>query len=433
MNKETFQKAKKFVVDDVWEIDFNALSFLKRFSFGFVKVCFIVVRGFSRDNCPLHASALTYITLMSMVPLIAMMFSVAKGFGGGDRLQSLIQEQTSQLPENVTAVLNNMMGYVENTNFGVLGAVGVLLLFYTVIAMMGKIESSFNSIWGIQSHRTFFRKFSDYISVLLVVPLLMLAATSINASLSTNSFILFLQDKVPLFADIYEAAAQFTGIVFVWIAFTLVFMFMPNTQVRILSALTGGIVAGTLWQWLQWAYIHLQVGVAKYNAIYGTFASIPIFLAWLYLCWLIVLFGCEVAFAIQNYRTYEEEGASLKTNQSTREALALTMLIDLAQKFERGQGAWSLTQFAYDHHIPIRLSRDIFHQLSDEKLVLIAEGKNSSFMPGLPLEKIKVKDVYAALRGAPKGKASKEIASLNYQAETTLNDLVKQKGDLSHD
>lgn len=428
-----FTRAKKFILVEIWDLDFSALTFLKRVSFGFVKVCYIVIRGFSRDKCTLHASALTYITLMSMVPLIAMMFSVAKGFGAGKRLQDVVANQTSQLPENIQEFFNKMIGYVENTNFGVLGAVGVALLFYTVIVMMGKIERSFNVIWGIHAERTFYRKFSDYISVLLVVPVMMLAATSINASLSSNAFILFLQNKVPYFAQVYQMAAGFTGTLFVWFAFSFVFAFMPNTRVRFSSALLGGIVAGTLWQWLQWAYIHLQIGVSKYNAIYGTFATIPIFLAWLYLCWLIVLFGCEVCFAYQNVRTYEEESPSLLANQSTREALAVSIMTHLVRNFELGKGPWDAALFSQEHQVPVRLVRDVVHQLTQAKMILMTDGGGSQLMPALPPENIKVKDLFSAMRGVPAGKITSKIEMPEYNGETTLKELALRKGGQKND
>ena len=202
---------KKFFAEDIWDLDFNALTWIKKTLFGFVKIGFIVVRGYSRDRVSLRAAALTNITLMSMVPLIALMFSMAKGFGAGQKLNNMVTEHLANMPENVQEVVQQMLGYVENTNFGVLGAVGLLLLLYTVIAMLGRIESSFNAIWGIHEERTFFRKFSDYISIVLVVPILMLAATSINASLSSNSFVLMLHENVPFFAEVYERLASLTG------------------------------------------------------------------------------------------------------------------------------------------------------------------------------------------------------------------------------
>lgn len=421
------EKAKKFIFEDLWEIDFNALSFLKKVLVGSLKVSFMVVRGFSRDNCPLHASALTYITLMSMVPLVALMFSAAKGFGAGQKLRELVTQNISQMPENVQEFITNLLGYVENTNFGVLGAVGVLLLFYTVIVMIGKIERSFNTIWGVREERTFFRKFSDYISVLLIVPILIIAATSINATLNSNTFILFLQAKVPYFAALYQSVAGITGIVFVWVAFSFVFMFIPNTKVKWVSALVGGIVAGTLWHMLQWAYISLQVGVAKYNAIYGTFASVPIFLAWLYLCWLIVLFGCEVSFALQNYKTYEEESHSLKANQSTRESLAISLMFYMSKHFEGGKGAWNYVQFSLERQIPIRLVRDIIHRLHESSIVMATDNSNSDLVPGRPLEVLKVKDILAAMRGVPSNAIGKKVDHPNYTEETTLKELSQLK------
>jgi len=426
--KPSIAKAKKFLIEDLWNIDFNALSFLNKISFGFLKVCFIVVRGFGRDKCSLHASALTYISLMSMVPMIALMFSAAKGFGAGQKLRDTILNNLSQMPENVQVFIQNILGYVENTNFGVLGAVGVLLLIYTVIAMMGKIERSFNAIWGVHEERTFFRKFSDYISVLLIVPILIVAATSINASLSSHAFILFLNEKVPYFSNIYQSIASLAGIVFVWIAFSFVFLFIPNTRVKPLSALVGGVVAGTLWHLLQWAYIHLQIGVAKYNAIYGTFASVPIFLAWLFLCWVIVLFGCEVSFAFQNYKTYEAESLSLRANQSTRESLAISFMTQMARHFELGKGPWDFVAYSQEQQIPIRLVRDVMHELVLAQIVLTVDGSSSKLVPGRPLELLQVKDVLSALRGVPSQAVIKKMATPKYNEETTFIDLVKQRG-----
>jgi len=427
------QKARKFIFEDLWELDFNALSFIKKIFFGLIKIVFIVVRGFSRDKCPLHSSALTYISLMSMVPLVALMLSVAKGFGAGERLNAIIAEQTAQLPENVTDFINKMLGYVENTNFGVLGAAGVALLFYTVIIMMGKIERSFNSIWGIHLERTFFRKFSDYLSILLVVPVLILAAASLNASLNANTFLLYLQETVPYFATIYQSLAKFTGTMAIWIAFTFIYIFMPNTNVRFVSALTGGIVAGTLWQWLQWASIHLQIGVAKYNAIYGTFSSVPIFLAWLYLCWLIVLLGCEVCFAVQNFKTFEEESIALKANQSTRESLAIALLTHMARNFQAGGGPWNVEEYASQFRIPIRLVRDVVRQLIESKIILRASEKPSGIVPGLPLEALKIKDILTSMRGVTTMSVMKKINPLHYNGETTLKELAETKEENHND
>lgn len=423
------ERLKKFVFEDLWELDFTPLPLLKRTALGLLKVCFIVFRGFSRDRCSLHAAALTYITLIALVPLIAVMFSAAKGFGAGQKLQEAISGYIASMPPNVQEYIQTMLQYVENTNFGMLGAIGVALLFYTVVGTLGKVESSFNQIWGVKVERSFFRKFSDYVSVLLVVPILIMTATSINATLSSHRFLIWLSQQTPLFAMLYEHLAGLTGTLFVCTAFTFIFMCMPNTRVRFLPALAGGVVAGTLWQLLQWAYIHLQIMVSSYNTIYGTFASVPIFMVWLFVCWQIVLFGCEVSFAGQNYRTYENESVALKANQATREALALSLMVEAGKQYAAGSGAWNPAEFSEQHKIPIRLVRDVVHQLAQAKMLFSADGTDARLVPARPLESIQVGDILNAMRGVPAESLIKKLGPPALASEVSLKILVEKVKD----
>ena len=320
-------EARTFVEDRVWDWDLDALSRAKRSLVTLCRICVIVVRGFVADNCALQASALTYITLMSMVPVLALMLSVSKGLGAQERLMQVVGlerakdtleivvipgSRLSELPAEMERVAQTLFVYVENTNFTTLGTIGLLLLVWTVLQTMGQIERSFNLIWGVKEHRTLLRRFSDYISVLVLVPILILGATSANAVLSSENVLgILARLSGPLFFLI-EHLIRLTGVAGILVAFFLLYLFMPNTKVKIVPAIVAGLVGGILWYVSQRVYIEGQMGLTRLNTIYGTFAAIPFFLMWLYVSWVLVLFGAEVGFAVQHHHTYILESGAGK-------------------------------------------------------------------------------------------------------------------------
>ncbi|MGB9080265.1 MAG: YihY/virulence factor BrkB family protein, partial [Desulfuromonadaceae bacterium] len=263
--------------------------------FSILQSIYSISASFTDHQGPLRAAALTYTTVLSLVPLLAIAFSVLKGLGAQNALEPLLQQIAGDSEETISRII----AYVNNTNVKSLGAIGLVLLILTVISLMGSIEEAFNAVWGVRETRSVQRRFSDYLSVVVVGPILLLAATSMTSSLQSQWILLWLIQNTYL-GDAILLLFRFLPYLSVWIAMVFLYIFIPNTRIRFASAVTGGVIAGTAWELAQWGYFHFQVGVANYNAIYGTLSAVPIFLVWIYTSWLIVLFGLEIVFAHQH-------------------------------------------------------------------------------------------------------------------------------------
>ncbi len=360
----------------------------------------MVWTGFFEHRCPLHSAALTYVSLMSMVPILALMFSVSKGLGAQSFLMKAIADQLVSMPEQIQTFVNTIFGYVEKTNFSALGVMGLAFLFYTAVNVMAGIETTFNSIWGVKEARNFFRKFTDYTSVILIVPILLMLATSVSATLQSPMIMGFIHSHVGPFFSLYKSSIAWSSRVVIWIAFTVLFLFIPNRRVYIIPALIGGIVSGELWQLIQWAYVQFQVGVTRYNAIYGAFAIIPIFLVWLYLVWTVILLGAEVSFACQNFTTHvREHPETTPTSYRDREFLALWIALDVFRHFHYGYGKWSMWKFLEKNSVSKYLVKDTLDFLLKQKLIAKTSGLEC-FLPEKDLSTWTAADLCNLLEGS---------------------------------
>ncbi|HQQ61563.1 MAG TPA: YihY/virulence factor BrkB family protein, partial [Kiritimatiellia bacterium] len=305
-----------FFKNDIWRIRSSRLPRGKSFFLNLLRVVILSIRGFDEDKCQLRASALTFYSLISIVPVLAMAFGIAKGFGFEKVLEAQLREKLSGHEE----ILNNVIAFshslLQNTQGGLIAGVGLVMLFWAVLKVLGHIEYSFNDIWGVKQQRSLSRKFADYLSLMLVCPVMLILSGGVTVFITT---------QVELILEKFAILGGFSPIVFfileglpytmMWGLFTFLYLFMPNTKVRFASAFIAGILAGTIFQAVQWGYITFQVGVVKYNAIYGSFAALPLFLVWLQASWLIVLYGAEFAFAYQNVDTYEYEPDALAASR----------------------------------------------------------------------------------------------------------------------
>ena len=239
------------------------------------------VEGFIFNNDLLRASALTFTVALSLVPILALAFSAVKGFGGAERLRPLIEKYMG-----LGSSSTQLMSYVENVNAAALGSAGGAFLLVTVISTMGTVEQALNTIFNVPQSRSYFRKFSDYLSVLFTVPLLIVAALGVTAVFSVR-------------ISQFPFVTQLMPYLFVWAGFFFLFVFFPYTKVRWGPALIGSFVTAVLFQLAQWGYVRFQVGVANYRAIYGAMATLPIFLVWIYIAWAVILFGAELTASVQ--------------------------------------------------------------------------------------------------------------------------------------
>jgi len=391
------EKIKTFVRREMWELDPRKLSPVRLIFLRHLQVGVLVWRDFFVDRCMLRASALTYTTMLAIVPLLALMFSVLKGLGVQNTLEPFILEKIAiGSAEIVSAIID----YINNTNVGRLGAVGLVALILSVLALLSNVEEIFNHVWGVRETRSLFRRFSDYSSVVLIGPVFLLAAISMTTTLKSQIFIQTLMGMAYV-GDLIFLLFKVLPYLVMWAAFTFLYLFMPNVKVQFRAALLGGIFGGTLWQLAQWGYLNFQVGVARYNAIYGTMAALPIFMVWIYLSWVIVLLGLEVTYSIQNLRSIRREICGEDVNFASRELVALTILLATAANFLKGERPWDLERITEELELPPRLARSILDELVRlGYLSVVRDGadNDNAYQPARSPDAVSVHGVVQALK-----------------------------------
>ena len=383
----------------LWELDPAAIGGVKGKSVQVLQFLSFACSRFLANDSLLRATALSYTTLLSLVPILAIAFSVLKGFGVQNRLAPLILNQVAAGSE---LVVNRIVAYIGNTNMGSVGAVGLIALLYTSISMLASVEDAFNVVWGVTQTRSLYRKFSDYLSVLVSAPLLLLAATSITTTLQSRQLVSWLVERSSL-GDLLMCSLSLTPYLTAWIALFLLYIFIPNTRVSYRSALLGAVLAGTLWQLAQWCYIHFQVGAGNYNAIYGTLAALPILMVWIYVSWVIVLFGMEVVAAHQNLHTFRRDLRDHGISQQWQELVALSALRHISLAFHAGEPGWEDEQLAVRIGMPLRIMRAALDQLTQAGFLVHAVGGNHGYYPARELDQIALGQVILALRGHSEG------------------------------
>jgi membrane protein len=383
-----------FFSTTLWNLEPEMFTGVKRHAVKYLQVLALVIRDFRDDQCLLRASALTFTTILSIVPFFALTFAVLKGFGVHNRIEPLILDQVAAGSQ---ATVDRIITYINNTNMTSMGAIGLVTLIITVITLLGNIEEAFNVIWGVQETRSIYRKFSDYLSVVITAPLLLLAAVSITTTLQSQALVKWLVETSYL-GNLILLLFRLAPYLIIWLALVFLYIFIPNTRVRFKSALIGGVLAGTIWQLAQWGYIHFQVGVARYNAIYGTLALLPIFMVWIYTSWLIVLLGVEVVYAHQNIRTFRREIRNPSFSHSQKELLCLAILQDIAAAFHFERTPWTPEQLAEDLNIPVRVVGEILSILVETGYITATADESPNYIPARELDRITITDVLKNLK-----------------------------------
>lgn len=404
-------RLRRFFRRGVWLVDTSQMPFLKAGAFKALRVASLTLRGFFRDRCFFRAQALTFITVMSIVPLLAFTFSVAKGLGAYDRLEAQIivpflddnmgalATDGSEDGSGIRETINGLLEVVNTTDFAGLGLFGLAILLYTVIKLLSSIEGSFNDIWGVERSRSLPRKIADYLSILVVVPILLIAATGATAALKSGESFGGVREFLHL-GPMLEEVMRFSSFFAAWFGFAFIYVFMPNTKVRLFSALMGGLLGGGLWGFAQVLYVQFQFGVANHNAIYAGVAAIPIFLVWINVSWITVLMGAELAFAHQNEPAFLQIARSRAEDQSFRERVALRALARLAQHFQEGSELPEVPDLAEEMGVPERSLEETLLALRDEGLVTRVEGKGRRYTFTTSPDRLRVKDILDALKGS---------------------------------
>ena len=334
------------------------------------------VRRFYGDRCLEAAAALTYTSLLSLVPLFALMFAVLKGLGAQHRLEPLLLSRLSLDPE-VTA---RMLEFIDHTNVGTIGALGAVFLIFTVISVLGSIESIFNMVWRVPRGRTWWRKITDYVSVVLLIPFLLLFAVGITSALREQTMLRELLE-VDVLHGMVLAGLRAAPIAMNVIALAILYAIMPNRRPHPASIAIGALFAGCAWQVVQIAYVSLQIGVARANAIYGALAQLPVTLVWIYVSWAVVLAGAQLAAVIEYGPEAEGEGA----RDVSCWAVALHVLVQAAECFRRGDGPVELGALARALDIDSGVVAECVAKLCEAgTLVAIDEAKESYVLARAP-------------------------------------------------
>jgi membrane protein len=361
----------------------------------------VAITEFVGDQCMLRASALTFYTLLSVVPVFAIVFGIAQGFGLDKMLEKELMEQMAgqeQALERILAFSRNML---ENTKGGLIAGVGVVVMFWSAIKVLGQIETALNAMWDVRKPRSWGRRFSDYLAVMLIAPILFLVAGSASVFIRTQFDALVGRfEIVGLLGPLVLHAMKLTPIVLVWALFVLIYMAMPNTQVKFGAAVAGAAVGGLLYQLVQWIYIDLQVGAAKQSAIYGSFAALPLFLAWVQTSWSIVLFGAELCYAVQHSGRYDRPAGRSAPSPAEKKWIGLYLARSVIQRFSTGDPPLTARGLARATGLPIGLVELVLADLVSGHILSETPGIQTDepgFHPAMDIQLISLQRVSEAL------------------------------------
>ncbi len=395
--RELLERIQRFVAHEVWLARPAGEPKWRRMLLRQAQLWILVGREFLADRCLLHATALAFTTLLSLVPLLALMFAMLKSFGVQNRLQPMLLEYLAAGSESVASAI---ITYINNTSVGQLGTIGLIALILSVLSLLSGIEDAFNAIWGVKETRSIQQRFAGYFSVVTIGPVFMVAAISMTGSLESQTFVQWLLD-MSLVGDLLIVLFNVLPFVVMWLVFAGLYLFIPNTRVLPRAALLGGIFGGTIWQLSQWVYVDFQVGVARYNKIYGTLAALPIFMIWLFLAWAVVLLGLEVAYAVQNLRSIRRDLRGGRVSITGRTRIVLAVMLHLARRFHQGEPAPCAETLAAELEIPPRLLGGILDLLQRQGLIVaqIGAGGVSGFLPAREPDTMLLADLLGRIAG----------------------------------
>jgi membrane protein len=387
--------------DAIWNTPLSELSRRKSYIFKQLRIIVLAIRGFLNDKVQLRASALTFYSLLSVIPVAAIVFAIAKGFGLDQTLQDLIIKKSGSEQEVLSWLLQKARIAIEKTRGDYIAGIGMIILFWSVMSLLNHIESSFNHIWQISSSRPWYRKFTDYLTIMLIAPAFIILSSGITGfQVTTLPDYMNNAPILDFFKPVISFLVKFAPYFLSWVALTVLYIIMPNAKVKFMPALISGLIAGTILQGIQWLYIDLQFGISKLNAIYGSFAAVPLFIIWLQTSWTVVLLGAEISFANQNLSRYEMESEALNISTYQKRALVLMIMHMIIRNFMLGEKPISAEYIAVNLKIPVRLARDILQDLSSANLVSIIhenEEKERLYQPALDVNRLTVSYVFSRL------------------------------------
>lgn len=357
-----------------------------------VKVVNLTVRGFMNGNLQNKACAMTYRTLLAVVPLLALLLAIGRGFGLQDYLQQELYSYFPSQQRMLEVSFKFVDSYLAQASEGVFVGVGIVFLLWTLISLLSNVEDVFNSIWGLKTGRTIWRKLSDYTAILLILPVLMICSSGISVMMSSTLKRIF---DWEFFTPVLTMLLDSVSVVLSWLTFAGAYMLVPNTRVRPLNALAAGVLAGSGYQVLQWLFVSGQMYVAKYNAIYGSFSFLPLMLIWLQLVWLITFIGAGVCYSSQNIFQFSFDNQVQRISVNYRLKVQLAILAIVVQRFKNGLRPLTTSEIVQSYNIPPRLASELINQLLEINLVChIAPADGHTEASDMPVQPTREPDFY---------------------------------------
>lgn len=434
-------------MDWLWSAELHALKGLRLWLIYPLRMLLVLVRQLVGGQLNLRAMSLVYTTLLSFVPLLAVSFSVLKGFDVHNQIEPVLLNFLAPLGPKGQEVSDKIIGFVENVRVGVLGSLGLLFLLYTVVSLTQKIESSLNYVWQVERLRGFAQRFSSYLSVILIGPVLVFTALGVTAAVLNNNMVQQLMQMEP-FGQLLLVIGKLVPYLLVTAAFSFIYMFIPNTRVRLVPALTGGLVAGVLWETSGWGFASFIASSSNYAAIYSGFAILILLLIWLYLNWLILLLGAQVAFYVQHPQYLTREPVQLRLSNRLRERLMLQLMFMIADHHVRQKKPWTLEELVHHLGLPMQPVHHVLRLLVEEEFLSETSDEPPAYLPKWDIAKMTLAELIEAVRSSGENRLL-TLNTLPHQAEVektmdlirgaveermgsrTIKDLVQEKRDLS--
>lgn len=376
------------------------------------------VRSILDTNLQQKAAALTFNTMLALVPTIAMIFAIGRGFGFQNLIESEIFNFVPVQREELSNVFTFVDSYLAQSSEGIFVGVGILFLLWTLISLLSNVEDAFNHIWGINKKRNFYRKVTDYIAIFFIIPILIVCTNGIKLFVLTMSSDTFLSPVV-------EALLDIAPTVLTWLSFTLTFMLIPYTKVKLKYALISGFLCAIVFQLLQWLMVSGQIYVSKYNAIYGSFAFLPLLLIWIYLSWQVCLAGVVLTYSSQNIFRFNFRDNINEISQRYMTDVTIVILTIVAKRFCQQRPPYTKLDITEKYNIPIRLVGAVVDHLVDVKLLSSVIGKDDrevAYQPAFDLEHLTLRSAKERLRNWGK---SGFIPSLQIKFEPTMRIIHK--------
>lgn len=421
---ELITKIRNFFSVTLWQDLPEQTNIIWRWLMNSLKVTYIMVRELASGELNLRAMSLVFTTLLSLVPLIAVAFSVLKAFGVHNQIEPALLGMLAPLGPQGVEITDNIIGFVENVKVGVLGSLGLAILFYTIIALIQKIENAFNYVWRVKQARTLARRFTDYLSVVMIGPVLVFTALGITATVMTHSVVQNLQAIEP-FGTLILLLSKLLPYVMIIIAFTFLYTFIPNTRVKLMPALVGATVAGILWITVGQVFAIFVATSANYTAIYSSFAILFFFMIWLYLAWLILLTGSQVAFYLQHPKLVQLEDRQYILSPRLREKEGLWLMMVIARQFHQQQPALNEQQLEVETELTSDSVQELLTMMVSAGLLVELIGDEISYVPSQDIAEIKVHTILDSLRCAEEV----ELIPIKTTTEPVIEQILQRLDD----